>query len=45
MGVFVLVVVVSGHVGIEGDLEIDDFRLVDVIFVDLFGNNVESYII
>lgn len=36
---------VDGHVCIEGDLEVSNFIVVDVVFIDLFGNDEESHII
>ena len=40
-----LVVVVDSHVRVEIGLDISDFRIVDVILIDLFGDNVESNVI
>ena len=40
-----LVVVVDSHVRVEIGLDISDFRIVDVILIDLFGDDVESNVI
>ena len=40
-----LVVVVDSHIGVEIGLEISDLRIVDVVLIDLFGDDVESNVI
>ncbi len=45
VGVVVLVVVVGGHVGVEGDLEVDDVGVVDVVLVDLLGDDEEAHVV
>lgn len=40
-----LVVIVYGHVGVEIGLDICDFRIVDVVLIDLFGDDVETDIV
>lgn len=40
-----VVIVVDGHVGIEVDLEVCDFWIVDVVLIDFFGNDEESHVI
>ena len=45
LGVLILMVVVDRHIGIEGDLEVNYIGLVDIILIDLFGDNVESDIV
>ena len=45
LGVLILMVVVDRHIGIEGDLEVNYLGLVDIVLIDLFGDNVESDIV
>lgn len=36
---------VDGHVGVVGDFEVCDLIVVDVIFVDLFGDDEEPHVV
>ena len=45
LGVLFLLVEVDGHVGVEHGLDVCDFGVVDVVLVDLFGNDVESHVV
>ncbi len=45
LGVVVDVVVVGSHVGVEVDLDICNFWVVDVVLVDLFGDDEETHIV
>ena len=45
LGVVVLLVVVAGHVGVESDLEVHDVGVVDVVLVDLLGDDEEPHVV
>lgn len=45
LSVLVLMIIIDSHISIESHFEINYFSLVDVIFIDFFGNNVKSNII
>jgi hypothetical protein len=45
LGILILMIVVDSHVSIESHLKINYFGLVDVIFIDFFGNNIKSDIV
>jgi len=43
--VVLLMVIVAGHVSVEGDLEVDNVGLIDVVLVDFFGDDEEAYVV
>lgn len=45
VGIPILVVEVDGHVGVVGDLEIGNLVIVDIVLVDLLGNDEEAHVI
>lgn len=45
IGIPILMVEIDGHVGIVGDLEIGNLIIVDIVLVDLLGNDEETHVI
>ena len=42
LSVVLLLVEVAGHVGVEVGLQVSELRIIDVILVDLLGDDVEA---